>query len=105
MMANPFSIDLVAKDPKRRKLLLIITEHRRWGGKRMQKQFRTKAEAYANYVLSEEFRREYPQLSPNDVVVKLDCAYPPDRETCAIFKDTEAALQEHGMGFEYEVWE
>ena len=73
-MANPNKIDIIATDRKTGKLLLVMTEHRAWDGEPMRKQFHAKASAYADYVLSEQFAKDRPNLTQKDVIVKLDCA-------------------------------
>jgi hypothetical protein len=65
--------------------------------------FLAKANAYAGYVLSEQFAAQRPGLKPQDVVVKLDCACEPDADTVAFFRQVERGLARYGIGFEYEV--
>src|SRR5262245_34817340 len=102
-MEFPDTIDIIATDPKRVKLLLVMTQHRPWAEEPMRKPFHAKANAYANYALSEQFTADQPDFAPTDVIVKLDCAYPPDQETLAFFRRIEQGLARYGIGFEYEV--
>jgi hypothetical protein len=103
MMENPDRIEIIARDPARGKLLLVMTEHRPWDGEPMRQQFLAKANAYAGYVLSEQFTRDRPGLNPEDVVIKLDCAEPPDPETVAFYQEVAEGLRRYCIGFEYEV--
>lgn len=104
MMSNPDTIDIVAQDPKRGKLLLVMTEDRPWKDRaHLHQDFHAKAQAYAHYVLSDQFTQDHPGLKATDVIVQLDRAHKPGPDTLAFFQQISQGLGQYGIGFEYEV--
>ena len=103
MMSNPNTIDIIAEDPETGKLLLVMTEDRPWKSAVLHQQFLAKANAYANYVLSESFSQDQPGFTPQQVIIKLDCAHAPGESTLAVFNQARQELQRHGIDFQYEV--
>jgi hypothetical protein len=103
-MSNPNTIDLIARDKETGKLLLVMTEHRPWDDEEvMHRDFHAKANAYAQFVLGDQFRSRYPQLTPGDVIVKLDCQHTPGENTQAFFERIRQGLHRYGLDFRYEV--
>ncbi|MEZ6140747.1 MAG: DUF6572 domain-containing protein [Zavarzinella sp.] len=102
-LANPNHIDIVAEDIAAKKLVLIMTEHRKWDGDNMRRQFLEKVKAYTNYVLSNKFADDWKKYRISDVIFKLDSAHKPDNETISLFDKVNADLSEHGIEFCYEV--
>lgn len=104
-MAEPGMIDIVANDRQTGKLLLVMTKHRPWNGKSMFDEFRAKLESYVGYALSDQFRSDHPDRKPGDVIIKLDCACPPDAAMRECFGEVPSKLKKFGIGFVYEVFD
>ena len=103
-MSEANTIDIVAHNKETGKLLLVMTEHRTWDNvSKMHKQLFRKANTYVQFALSENFKENFPGFSPADVVIKLDCACEPGKDTLIYFQQIQKGLQKYGMGFEFEV--
>jgi hypothetical protein len=102
-MANADTIDIVAMDRTRGKLLLVMTEHRRWNGERMRTQLHYKTNTYARHALGAQFTHDHPGLTAKDVIIKLDCAHRPGQKTLTFIEWLRKGLARYGIGFEYEV--
>lgn len=106
-MSDSTAIDMIVMDEENDKLILIMTEHRSWDNHlaQMHQEFVAKANNYVRYVLSDDFASKYPNLTPKDVVIKLDCAHTPGETTVAYFEQVQQELKKHRIGFEYEVFQ
>jgi len=104
-MAEHGTIDIVVRDPKTGKLLLVMTEDRPWDDSAMLDEFLTKLGTYISYAVSDQFRIDHPDFKSTDVVIKLDCAHSPNDPMKECFADVPSKLRDFGIGFEYEVFE
>lgn len=103
-MKEPGVIDIIATDPKSGKFLLVMTEDRPWNDRAMLDAFIAKVETYIGYAISDQFKNAYPLKRTTDIVIKLDCAYPPNDPMKECFAEIRSTLEELGIGFEYEVF-
>jgi hypothetical protein len=72
-------IDLLKHDPETGRVLLAMVESRPWDGSRQQLfQLQEKFNAYLSFILDGEMAEAYPALAEKPVLIRLDCATPPD---------------------------
>ena len=72
-------IDLIAHDPKRDEVVLVIDEPNEWGGSderllSLQERFN----AYVSFLLDGEMTEAHPELAGKPARIKLRCAHMPD---------------------------
>ena len=72
-------IDLIAHDPKRDEVVLVIDEPNEWGGSderllSLQERFN----AYVSFLLDGEMTEAHPELAGKPARIELRCAHMPD---------------------------
>lgn len=92
-------IDLVAQDAQGEYMVVMI-ETRPWGADPHQaEQLKEKINAYAGYVLSGDFVRQYPEAADEKVRIQLDCLQSPSGEIATVADWADRELQERGIRF------
>src|SRR5437899_1871686 len=107
MLSNPDTIDIVAQDPERHKLLLVMTEDRPWN-KVTNFEVMAKVATYRNYALSDQLTKENPGFTAGDVVIKIVSNFAPSPKAETYFKQLREDLTGVGLDLEWEVlplWE
>jgi len=103
MMSDPSRIDIIVNGDETCKLMLVMTEHRKWDeDPNMAKQFFEKARTYLGWVQSEGFRKEHPGIETKNVVIELACKHEPSEEVITLMgRMNEATEGKSGVRFRY----
>src|SRR5262249_10681308 len=99
---NPNTIDIVAHDSERHKLLLVMTEERTWNTV-TNFEVLAKVATYRSYALSDELAEDNPGFTARDVVFKIVCNFPPSPKALELFEKLRAELREVNLELEWEV--
>ena len=104
MMSDPTTIDYVAANEAKHRLVLIIQEDRPWDDyPTMHDQLRMKVDTYIGYVMDPSFQREYPGVMPEDVDMMLFCFHPPGPKSLIFFDTVRQVLAQYKMTFSHAV--
>jgi hypothetical protein len=78
---NPRVVDLIAPDPERDGVELLMLETRAWGDDPQQlRQLESKFNSYLAYVQSGQLGRDYPEYDAKPVRFRLECTAPAQGE-------------------------
>ena len=102
-LEDPNTLDIVLK-PKDGKLTLIITD----AGLTIDSQERlnkliTKLKSYVGYIVSNEFKKEYSDIKPKDVIIKVVCKNEPTEQMKQITRIMPHGDKENMIQVEFEV--
>lgn len=103
-LQSPRTVDLVAYDKAADCYRLVLVESGPWDGSRAQLgRLQEKLNSYLGFALDGRMGELYPGAEAKDVVIRLELAQAPDPRTRAVLVRLEAAIREHGLGFELVV--
>ena len=104
MMSDPTTIDYVAANEAKRRLVLIIQEDRPWDDDQMMSnQLQMKVDTYIGYVMDPSFQREYPGVMPEDVDIMLFSFHPPGPKSLIFFDTVRQVLAQYKITFSHAV--
>lgn len=100
---DPLVIDLLAREPDGR-FLLVMVEPRPWDGSDARlAQLQDKVNAYLAYALDGQLAREYPDASLAGLTLLLRCIEPPDAMVRGLVPPLRDALRPLDVRFEVQV--
>ena len=95
---NPMLLDLITLDAASGKVVLAMFEPRPWAASPQQfAQIEEKINRYLGYVLDGFMAQQYPQYRGRGVILRLDCAHPPQGEALAFVEAARHSIEAHGL--------
>jgi Family of unknown function (DUF6572) len=78
-------IDVIAHDPKKGEVVLVMDEPNEWNGSDEQLfSLQERFNAYASFLLDGEMAEAHPELAGKSVRIELRCAHMPDERALAL---------------------
>jgi hypothetical protein len=97
-------IDLLVHDTKTDRVTITMVEPRPWdGSKRQLFQLQEKFNSYLSFILDGEMAEAYPTLVEKPLLVRLECATPPDATTIRMLEMVREQIAFQGIDLEVEV--
>jgi hypothetical protein len=101
---NPAVIDLLVHDTKTDRVTITMVETRSWDGSELQLfQLQEKFNAYLSFILDGEMAEAYPTLVAKSLLVRLECAGPPDERTIQMLDAIRTQISYQGIEMEVVV--
>ena len=107
VMSDPTRIDIVYEEKGTGKLVLAMTEHRKWDeDPEMANQFFAKARAYLVWIQSDDFRKEHPKTETKDIIIEIVCQHEPSEKIISLIgRMNEATAGKSEVKVRYRVIE
>lgn len=103
-LEDPGSVDVVAHDPEKDEVLLVMIEYRPWGETAgLLHQLQGKMDTYLSYALDGQLGSDYPELRGKPVHIQVRTVHPPGRPAIDFMREVSARhLQPAGIRFSWK---
>ena len=101
---DPESVDVVAHEPEKDEVLLVMIEYRPWDAAAgLLQQLQGKFETYLSYALDGQLASDYPELRGKPVHIQVRTVHPPGPKAIDFMKSVSAKhLRPAGIRFSWK---
>ncbi|WP_044421620.1 DUF6572 domain-containing protein [Pseudomonas syringae group genomosp. 3] len=96
-------VDAIGVDKETGKVVLTISDHLEWNSEHLLL-LQEKLNLYIGFVENGELLEVYPDSKGREVIVNVNCKYPPDVRGMEFLSRVGSVVKQAGIGFSFQVF-